>query len=233
MAKKTPAPTIRVTGTATKIRTPDRGEIHIRLTSTNRDREIAWTDFQTRLRSLKTAVGSLGELVDPIPNENTKTVERQFRSYETTTITSRITINFDIGEFGSIIQKLVEHKFDFSTPNFSYSRISSTPLELLREAAEDANRRAQLVGEGLGHHLGRLVSAQTHEPVHAERKMPFTDWLTASPHLLHSHQHVSNNDSVSPELFDIKAKHINSQEIVVTVTAEFELVANPPTAKAA
>lgn len=211
-------PTIMVEGKASYPHPPTKGKFNVHITVTDKDREMTWARFQEAVSNLRDGLGSQAEIGNVVPVENAEEVNRAFRQSMEFTVSAGVEISFSPASFGVVVQALIECNIPYSSPSFAFDKTPVVTPELLKAAAADARINASAIAEGVGGHLGRLVSVHIGSPttrMSSRRLLSFLDerkWLTTTAHSV-----VANDwgfDELKLDTYDTHA----------IVTVEYEIV---------
>jgi hypothetical protein len=113
-------PTIEVSASIKRDRTPTQVEIDVTLTAEANDRNRAYEKFESQIQRFKAVVESLtGKILSfkvGAPSESTEEVEKTFKKVEETTITARGTITVSTTDgLGDVIAALIKADLKFTT----------------------------------------------------------------------------------------------------------------------
>ena len=228
-------PTIEVSASIKRDRTPTQVEIDVTLTAEANDRNRAYEKFESQIQRFKAVVESLtGKILSfkvGAPRESTEEVEKTFKKVDETTITARGTITVSTTDgLGDVIAALIKADLKFTTPRFTYPTITDLEPEHYEKVAAQARAKAEAAARGSGCSLGRILEIDFPNPLAIEKPKNLRDFWSGrdlfQPNLSFNSVSTYARDTYVPDssLFDVLNTNVPTYSDEFKVTIKFEIV---------
>ena len=228
-------PTIEVSASLKRDRTPTQVEIDVTLKAEANDRNRAYEKFESQIQCFKAVVDSLdGKILSfkvGAPTESTEEVEKTFKKVDETTITARGTITVSTTDgLGDVIAALIKADLTFTTPRFTYPTLTDLEPEHYEEVAAQARAKAEAAARGSGCSLGRVLEINFPNPLVLERPRNLRDFWSGrdffQPRFSLNSINAFSKESYVPDssLFDVLNTNVPTYSDEFKVTIKFEIV---------
>ena len=228
-------PTIEVSASLKRDRTPTQVEIHVTLTAEATDRNRAYQRFESQIQCFKAVVDSLAGKILSFkvggPTESTQEVEKTLKKVNETTITTEgmITVLTTEG-LGDVITALIKANLKFATPRFLYPTITDLEPENYEKVAAQARAKAEAAARGSGCSLGRVLEINFPNPLILEKPRNLRDFWSGrdffQPRFSLNSMNTFSKESYVPDssLFDVLNTNVPTYSDEFKVTIKFEIV---------